>query len=328
MVDLPTIDDLRAAAKRIAGHAVRTPLISSPTLDERAGARVLLKCENLQRTGSFKFRGAYNAIAALTPAERAGGVVAVSSGNHAQGVAEAARLFGIAATIVMPTDAPAMKRQRTERNGGRIVAYDRATGDRDAIAAAHIAAHGDVLIHAYNDASVIAGQGTIGLEIAADCAALGLMPDLVAAPCGGGGLSAGINLALADACPSASLTLVEPEGFDDYRRSLREARIVANATASGSVCDALLAPAPGPIGFAINSGNLPTAVTVTDAEALAAVAFAFRELKLAVEPGGAVALAALLSGRLDVAGRNAVIVLSGGNIDEAMLAQALAATPA
>jgi threonine dehydratase len=328
MVDLPTISDVWAAAKRIAGHAVRTPLISSPTLDERAGARVFLKCENLQRTGSFKFRGAYNAVAALTPAERAGGVVAVSSGNHAQGVAEAARLFGIAATIVMPADAPAMKRQRTERNGGRIIAYDRATGDRDAIAAAHIAVHGGALIHAYNDTSVIAGQGTIGLEIAADCAALALMPDMVLVPCGGGGLSAGINLSIADGCPTASLTLVEPEGFDDYRRSLREGRIVANPTASGSLCDALLAPAPGAIGFAINSRSAPGVVTVTDAEALAAVAFAFRELKLVVEPGGAVALAALLSRRLDVAAGSAVIVLSGGNIDEAMLAQALAATPA
>jgi threonine dehydratase len=328
MVDLPTIDDVRAAAKRIAGHAVRTPLLSSFLLDERAGARVLLKCENLQRTGSFKFRGAYNAIAALSHVERASGVVAVSSGNHAQGVAEAARLFGIAATIVMPTDAPAMKRQRTERNGGRLIAYDRATGDRDAVAAAHIGVHGGALIHAYNDAGVIAGQGTIGLEIAADCAALGLMPDLVVVPCGGGGLSAGINLALADACPSARLTLVEPEGFDDYRRSLREDRIVANATASGSVCDALLAPAPGPIGFAINSRDPPDAVTVTDAEALAAVAFSFRELKLVVEPGGAVALAALLGGRLDTSASAIVVVLSGGNLDEATLAQALAATPA
>jgi threonine dehydratase len=320
----PTIDDVHHAARRIVGHAVRTPLLSSHLLDERAGARVLLKAENLQRTGSFKFRGAYNAIAALAPAERARGVVAVSSGNHAQGVAEAARLFGIAAIIVMPADAPAIKRQRTVRSGGRIIPYDRAVDDRNAIAAAHIARHGGVLIHPYNDANVIAGQGTIGLEIAADCAALGLQPDVVAIPCGGGGLSSGINLALTAAWPSVAVTLVEPDGFDDYRRSLREGRIVANAATSGSVCDALLAPAPGAIGFAINRDNGASAVSVSDSEALAAVAFAFREQKLVVEPGGAVALAALLHGRLDTKAGVVVVVLSGGNIDEPVLLQALA----
>ena len=324
MDETPTIDDVHQAARRIAGHAARTPLLSNHLLDERAGARVLLKPETLQRTGSFKFRGAYNAIAALSPAERARGVVAVSSGNHAQGVAEAARLFGIAATIVMPSNAPAIKRQRTERSGGRIVPYDRAGDDRDAIVAAHIAAHGGILIHPYDDANVIAGQGTIGLEVAADCAALGLKPDIVAAPCGGGGLSSGINLALTDAYPDIAVTLVEPEGFDDYRRSLREGRIVANAATSGSVCDALMAPSPGPIGFAINRRNGAGAVSVSDAEALGAVAFAFRELKLVVEPGGAVALAALLHGRLDTKGGTVVIVLSGGNIDEPVLARALA----
>jgi threonine dehydratase len=324
----PTVADVHAAAHRIAGHAVRTPLLSSPLLDERAGMRVLLKCETLQRTGSFKFRGAYNALAALSPAERRGGVVAVSSGNHAQGVAEAARLFGIAATIVMPADAPAIKRERTERSGGRIVPYDRATENRDAVAAAYIARHGGVLVHAYDDARVIAGQGTIGLEIAEDCARLGVVPDIVAAPCGGGGMTAGISLALAEAWPDLRLTLVEPEGFDDYRRSLAEERIVANARAAGSVCDALLAPSPGAIGFAIHRARRPHALAVSDADALAAVAFAFRELKLVVEPGGAVALAALLRGHLKAEQGVAVIVLSGGNVDEAVLARALAGSPA
>ena len=323
MAERPAIDDVRAAAERIAGHAVRTPLVPSPALDEATGARVLLKCENLQRTGSFKFRGAYSAIDALARDERERGVVAVSSGNHAQGVAEAARLFGIRATIVMPADAPVVKRERTIRSGGRIVDYDRAREDRDTVAARFIAEHGSVLIHPYNDPNVIAGQGTAGLEIADDCAAAGLRPDVIVIPCGGGGLSAGIGLAVRDRFPAAAIVLVEPENFDDYERSLREGRIVANAAASGSICDALLAPSPGSIGFAINRANQASAIAVSDAEALVAVAFAFRELKLVVEPGGAVALAALLSGHVDAVGRTVVVVLSGGNIYEVVLRKAL-----
>ncbi|MEX0853861.1 MAG: threonine/serine dehydratase [Bauldia sp.] len=325
---LPTIADVRMAAERIAGHAVRTPLVSSLLLDQRTGARVLLKCENLQRTGSFKFRGAYNAIAAMSRQARARGVVAVSSGNHAQGVAEAARLLGIHATIVMPADAPLIKRQRTERSGGRIVDYERANEDREAVAARIIGARGGVLVHPFDDANVIAGQGTIGLEIVADCAALGIRPDVAIIPCGGGGLSAGIGLALRDGVPSIEIVLVEPEGFDDYGRSLSEGRIVANRAAAGSVCDALLAPAPGRIGFALNRANGAVATTVSDKAALAAVAFACRELKLVLEPGGAVALAALISGRIDCRGKTVVVVLSGGNIDEALLSRALAGAPA
>ena len=321
--NLPTIDDVHRAADRIAGHAVWTPLVSSPALDETTGARVLLKCETLQRTGSFKFRGAYNAIAALPRAAREGGVVAVSSGNHAQGVAEAARLFGIRATIVMPSDAPAAKRERTIRSGGRIVDYDRAHEDRDAVAAQVVAEHGGAFIHPYNDPSVIAGQGTAGLEIAEDCASHLLRPDIVVVPCGGGGLSAGVGLAIHDKFPAAQHVLVEPEGFDDYGKSLRAGRIVANAPSSGSICDALLAPSPGPIGFQINQSNFTHAVTVNDGEVLAAVAYAFRELKLVVEPGGAVALAALLSGKVEAAGRTVIVLLSGGNIDESVLEKAL-----
>jgi threonine dehydratase len=324
MNPLPTIDDVRAAAARIAGHAVVTPLLSNALLDEMTGARVLLKAENLQRTGSFKFRGAYNAIAAMPHAVRQAGIVAVSSGNHAQGVAEAARLFGAASTIVMPADAPASKRARTVRSGGRIVAYDRAREDRDAVAARHIAEHGGALVHPYDDAHVIAGQGTIGLEAAEQCAGLGLAPDQVLVPCGGGGLSSGVGLALRAAYPDLVLTLVEPEGFDDYRRSLAEGRPVSNAASAGSVCDALLAPSPGAIGFALNTANHARALSVSDAEALAAVAFAFRELKLAVEPGGAAGLAALLAGKTNVRGTVVVVVLSGGNIDPPVLARALA----
>ena len=322
--DLPTVADVHRAAERIAGHAVRTPLISNPFLDERVGGRILVKCENLQRTGSFKFRGAYNALAALPREVREGGVVAVSSGNHAQGVAEAARLFGVRATIVMPADAPVTKRLRTERSGGRIVTYDRASEDRDAVVARHIAEHGGTLIHPFNDARVIAGQGTVGLEIAADCAAAGVRPDAVLAPASGGGLTAGIGLAVRESSPDTEIVLVEPEGFDDYRRSLAAGHLVANERAAGSVCDALLINTPGTLSFAINSAHRASAVAVSDAEALAAVAFAFRELKLVVEPGGAVALAAILSGRVPASGRTLVVVLSGGNIDLPLLAEALA----
>ena len=263
-----------------------------------AGA-CLLKCENLQRTGSFKFRGAYNALAALSRETRARGVVAVSSGNHAQGVAEAARLFGVRATIIMPADAPETKRLRTERSGGRIVTYDRAGEDRDSVAARTIAEHGGTLIHPFNDANVIAGQGTIGLEIAADCAALGVRPDAVLMPASGGGLSAGIGLAVHDWSSETEIVLVEPEGFDDYRRSLAAGEIVANERTAGSVCDALLINRPGTLSFAINRANAASGVAISDDEALDAVAFAFRELRLVVEPGGAAALAAVLAGRVD-----------------------------
>jgi threonine dehydratase len=322
--EVPAIADVRLAAARIAGRAVATPLLSNAYLDERVRGRVLLKCETLQRTGSFKFRGACNAIAAIPAEERAKGVVAVSSGNHAQGVAEAARLFGIPATIVMPSDAPAIKRLRTERSGAVIVDYDRKTEDREAIAARILAERGGTLIHPYNDTLVIAGQGTIGLEIVADCERHGISPDAVLVPCGGGGLSAGVGLAIRSEFADTPVWLVEPEGFDDYARSLQAGRDVQNTLAAGSVCDALLAPSPGPIGFALNRKNASGAISVSDREALAAVAFAFRELKLVVEPGGAVALAALLAGRFDCRDRTVVAVLSGGNIDETMLQRALA----
>ena len=321
---LPGIADIHAAAARLAGLALRTPLLANPQLDAATGARVLIKAECLQRTGSFKFRGAYNALANIAPDMRMRGVVAVSSGNHAQGVAEAARLFGVPATIVMPADAPASKLARTKRSGATIVAYDRATEDREAVAARVMAEHGGVLVHPYNDPNVIAGQGTVGLEIVADAQAMGVVPDLVVVPCSGGGLGAGIGLAMRAAFPDCETVLVEPEGFDDYARSLREGRIVANATQAGSICDALMAVSPGTIGFALNCAGKTRAVAVSDAEALAAVAFAFHELKLVVEPGGAVALAALLSGRLDVAGKTVALVLSGGNIDASLLQRALA----
>lgn len=320
----PTVDDVHRAAGRIAGYAVRTPLQTSPALDERTGGRVFLKCETLQRTGSFKFRGAFNALSALEPARRAAGVVAVSSGNHGQGVAEAARLLGVRATVVMPAGAPAVKRARTERSGARVVTYDRATEDREAIARQILAEEGSVLVHPFNDPYVIAGQGTAGLEIAEDLGAIGMVPDALLVPCGGGGLSAGVGLAIRASFPDTEVVVVEPEGFDEYGRTLRENRVVTNSRTTGSVCDALLSATPGEIGLSVNRRNHAEGVSVTDDEALAAVAWAFRELKLVVEPGGAVALAALLSGRYDARGKIVVLVLSGGNVDEDMLARALA----
>ena len=221
----------------------------------------------------------------------------MSSGNHAQGVAEAARLFGVGATIIMPTDAPETKRLRTERSSARVVTYDRGSEDRDAVAARFLAEHGGTLIHPFDNADVIAGQGTAGLEIAADCVAERLAPDAVLVPTSGGGLSAGIGLAVRERFPEAAMVLVEPEGFDDYGRSLAAGARVANQRSAGSVCDALLIGQPGVISFAVNRAHTATGVAVSDAEAMAAVAFAFRELKLVVEPGGAVALAAVLCGQ-------------------------------
>jgi threonine dehydratase len=320
----PIIADIRAAAGRIAGQAIRTPLLYSPWLSERLNGRIFLKCENLQRTGSFKFRGAYNALAALGDEERGQGVVAVSSGNHAQGVAEAARIFGVAATIVMPADAPATKRAGVISRGGRIVDYIRASEDRDAVAAGLIAREGGSLVHPYNDPLVIAGQGTIGLEIAEDAERLGFRPDAVLVPCGGGGLSAGIGVALRAVAPATEIFIVEPRDFDDYGRSLAAGTVLANRSASGSICDALLAPSPGAIGFALNRKNLNGALAVSDDEALTTVAMAARVLKLVVEPGGGVALAGLLAGRYGCRGKSVVAVLSGGNVDDAMLVRALA----
>jgi threonine dehydratase len=325
MTAIPTFDDILAARARIAGEAVRTPLLWSPFLSERLEARVFVKPECLQRTGSFKFRGAWNAVQALGPAGRERGVVAVSSGNHAQGVAEAARLVGARATIVMPADAPAPKRQRTERSGARIVAYDRATEDRDAVAARVQDEVGGAFIHPFNDPLVIAGQGTVGLEVAEDCAALGIEPETVVVPCSGGGLSAGVALAVTERFPKAAVYAAEPEGFDDYARSLASGVPERNARRSGSVCDALMSPAPGPIGWEINRKRLAGAVAANDPEVLAAVGLCFDELRLVVEPGGAVGLAALLAGRVKSSGRTVIVVLSGGNIRDEMLAEGLRA---
>jgi threonine dehydratase len=321
---LPTFADIEAAARRIAGKAVRTPLLNAPALSERFGARIFLKPECLQRTGSFKFRGATNAIMALGEAAKRG-IVAGSSGNHAQGIAEAARLAGVRATIVMPADAPEAKRARTQASGAAIVAYDRDSEDREAIGMAIAERDGATFIHAYDNPQVIAGQGTVGLEIADDCDSLGVRPDIVLVSCSGGGLTAGIALAVSERYRDAGIYTVEPEGFDDYRRSLEAGHIVANEKMSGSLCDALMSREPGRIGFAINKERLAGGLAVSDQASLEAVGLAYEQLRLIVEPGGAVALAALLSGRIEAAGKTVIIVLSGGNIDDGVLQRAIAA---
>jgi threonine dehydratase len=314
-VTLPTAADVDAAAQRLAGVALRTPLVTSPMLDALTGARVFLKAEILQRTGSFKFRGAYNKICSIPPAARAGGVVAFSSGNHAQGVAAAARLLGMRAVIVMPADAPRPKRERTAALGAELVLYDRARQDRQAIARDIAEQRRAALVPPYDDPLVIAGQGTTGREIVEDLAVQGLVPDIVAVTASGGGLTAGIALAVKARLPQARLYTAEPEGFDDHARSFKSGRREKNASLTGTICDALMAQSPGELNFEINRALVGYGVAVSDREVAAAVAFAFHELKLVVEPGGAVALAALLSGKIDVKGRIAVAVLSGGNVD-------------
>jgi len=310
-----TLNDILAAKKVLARYAVRTPLLSSPVLDARLGARVFLKPELLQRTGSFKFRGAFNKISAIPPAARRGGVVAFSSGNHAQGVAAAAAILQMPAVIVMPADAPHSKRERTRAYGAEVVLYDRDKEDREAIARGIATKRGATLVPPYDDALVIAGQGTVGLEIAEDMNALGLVPEVVIAPVSGGGLIAGTAVAIKARFPDARLISAEPEGFDDHARSLQAGHREPHRAVGRTICDALMASIPGEITFAINIELLSQGLTASDAEVAEAVRFAFTELKLVVEPGGAVGLAALLAGKLDVAGRNVVIVLSGGNVD-------------
>jgi len=313
--NLPTAEDVDAAARRLLGVALRTPLITSPVLDGLTGARVFLKAETLQRTGSFKFRGAYNRLAAIPLDQRAGGVVAFSSGNHAQGVAAAARLLGMPAVIVMPADAPRAKRERTVALGAEVVLYDRAREDREAIARSIAERRNAVLVPPYDDPLVIAGQGTTGREIIEDLAALGLVPDVITVTASGGGLAAGIALAAKARVPDVRLYTAEPAGFDDHLRSFKSGRRELNAALTGTICDALMARTPGEMTFAINRKLVGEGVSATDQEVATAVAFAFHELKLVVEPGGAVALAALMSSKVDIRGKIAVAVLSGGNVD-------------
>jgi threonine dehydratase len=320
---LPGLPEVEAAARRLAGVARRTPLLADTPLDEALGGRLLFKAETLHRNGAVKFRGAYNRLVQLDAAARRAGVVAFSSGNHAQGVAAAARMLGMPATIVMPTDAPAIKLANTRALGADVVTYDRFTEDREAIARRICGERGATLVPAYDDPHIVAGQGTAGLEMMQQAAELGLVPDQVLVPTSGGGLTAGTAIVFRALAPSAAVYGVEPEAFDDTRRSLAAGTLLKNPPEARSICDALQSSPPGRLTFAINRELLAGILAVSDAEVEAAMARAFRDLKLVVEPGGAVALAAALAGKVPVAGRTTAIILSGGNVDPAAFAAAL-----
>lgn len=313
-VSPPDIAAVRRAAERLAGLIVETPLLESQALNERFGGRILFKPETLQRTGSFKFRGAYNKIASLSQEERARGVVAFSSGNHAQGVAASAALFGIRAVIAMPADAPQAKVGNVRRMGAEVIPFDRFRDDRMAVVRPWLD-RGMVLVPPYDDPAIIAGQGTVGLELVLQAGRLGVGLDAVVMPCGGGGLSSGISIAVKDASPKTEVWVAEPEHFDDTRRSLAEGRRVANEAGHDSICDAILTAQPGAITFEINRRNLAGSVAVSERAVAAAMRDAMSFLKLVVEPGGVVGLAALASGRIATGGKNVAVVLSGGNVD-------------
>jgi len=315
------IADIEQAALRLDGVSVRTPLLQNFDLDQVAGGRVLIKPENLQVTGSFKIRGAYNRLSQLTAAEAANGVVAWSSGNHAQGVAAAGTMLDIQTAIVMPHDAPKTKVDNTRRLGGEVISYDRYTGDREAIAIELARERGAELVPSYDHAQIIAGQGTVGLELAEDAIEMELPPDQVLIPCGGGGLSSGSALALKSRLSNVDVFAVEPSNFDDTARSFEVGERQRISDDARSICDALQTPMPGKITFGINRRQLAGVLTVTDKEVRAAIRFAFRHLKIVVEPGGAVALAAVLSGKLETAGKTTAIVISGGNIDVDLFAE-------
>lgn len=315
------IADIEAAAARLAGHAVRTPLLNAPLLDRAVGRRIFVKAECLQKTGSFKYRGARSAISALDPQLRAKGVVAFSSGNHAQGVACAAGEMGAPAVIVMPSDAPALKIANTRAYGAEVILYDRETEDRDAIGAELAETRGLTLIKPFDDERVIAGQGTTGLEIAEQAAEAGVVEPQVLVCCGGGGLTSGIAVALADRAPQMRVRPVEPEGFDDVARSLAVGARQTNNRMGGSICDAILTPSPGQITFPIIKAHCGPGLTVSDDDALRAMALAAEHLKIMLEPGGAVALAAALfhaEGDGDL-----IVIASGGNVDPAMFQKAM-----
>lgn len=317
------IDMIRAAAIRLDGKARRTPFLNSPFLDEMAGRRVWIKPECLQHTGSFKFRGGWAAISALDPEVRARGVIAFSSGNHAQGVAYAAREHGISSVIVMPSDAPALKIANTRALGAEVILYDRSTEDRDEIGADLARDRGLTLIKPYDEPEVIAGQGTCGLEIAEQAQARGIERADVIVCCGGGGLTGGIALALEADAPGLRVRPAEPEGFDDVARSLRAGAIQRNNAVSGNICDAIITPQPGDITFPIMHRLCGPGLVITEDEALHAMALAFARLKVVAEPGGAVALAAALFRADEIEGDDVIVTISGGNVDSAMFRTAL-----
>ncbi len=310
-----SFDGVRDAARQLSGVAVRTPLVESPALNDRLGGRVLLKCETLQHAGAFKFRGAWNRISRLSPEELKRGVVAYSSGNHAQAVAAAAKRMGTSAIIVMPADSPRVKVEGVLSFGGEVRSYDRYSESREAIGEEIARTRGSVLVRPFDDPFVIEGQGTAGLEIVEQAKAMGAEIDQLVCGTSGGGLIAGINLTMAALKPDVPVIGVEPAAYDDTRRSLAAGeRMTHPPVEKPSICDALMTDRPGELTFPINR-RLKEVVTVTDAEVAEAVRLAFRTLKLVVEPGGAVSLAALLAGKVDARDRTTALVLSGGNVD-------------
>lgn len=314
---------ITAAAKRLDGHAVKTPLLSSPFLDEIAGRPLYVKAECLQRTGSFKFRGAWSAISALSDDDRKRGVIAFSSGNHAQGIALAASLHSIPSVIIMPEDAPRVKIENTKALGAEVVLFDRETEDRDAVAARINEDRGLTLVKPFDNAYVIAGQGTTGLEIAAQAADAGVTDADVLVCCGGGGLTSGIALALEKSAPAFTVRTCEPEDFDDVARSLKSGKIEINTRRSGSLCDAIITPSPGELTFPILKRLCGDGLVVTEDECLHAMALAFDRLKIVVEPGGAAALAAALFHGNEIKTDAVITVATGGNVDVSVFQMAL-----
>ncbi len=317
------IEMIRAAALRGQGHVRRTPLLNSPFLDEIAGRHVYVKAECLQHTGSFKFRGAWSALSALPTEALARGVIAYSSGNHAQGVAQAARMHGSSATIVMPENAPKVKIDNTRALGAQVVLYDRVREDRHAIGAELAQERGLTLVKPYDEPQVIAGQGTCGLEIAEQAAELGITEAGVLVCCGGGGLTSGIALALEADAPGFKVRPAEPEDFDDAARSLASGERMRNAALSGSICDAIVTPEPGELTFPIMKRLCGPGFAVSETEVLRAMRLAFERLRIVVEPGGVVALAAALFHGDALNADSVIATVSGGNVDQAVFEQAL-----
>jgi threonine dehydratase len=321
------IASIRRAAERLAGCVVRTPLLNSAMLDELAGCRVLVKAEPLQKTGSFKIRGALSKILSVPEERRKGGFVAFSSGNHGQAVAAGARMAGAPAVIVMPKDAPAIKIESCRWWGAEVVLFDRVADDREAIGKRIERERGMTLVPPFDDPEVMSGQGTMGLEIVEQLAEVGAKPGALLVNCSGGGLASGVVTAVRDAFPDTRCYTVEPAGFDKMARSLASGEPQRNERLTGSIMDALMAQAPGRLTLTTLRANGVKGLSATDDEALDAMAAAFRTLKLVVEPGGAAALAALLARKVDLEGKTVVVVCSGGNVDPAMFARALERRP-
>lgn len=325
--DLPVYDDVVAAAARLKGMAVHTPVIRSEALDARTGRAVFLKLESLQRTGTFKFRGAYNRMVQMNAAERAAGVIAFSSGNHAQGVAHAAQILGIKAAIVMPTDAPQVKISGTKAYGAEVILYDRYSESREAIAARLAQERGAIVVPSFDDRDIIAGQGTVGHEMMAYFVANDISIDAILTCCGGGGLTAGSALAIKHHSPATRIFTTEPADFDDTARSFVSGERERNSDASRSICDALLSKMPGEMTFAMNREMVESGISVTDDEVARAVSYAYRVLKIVLEPGGAVTLAAALAGKLPDDAATIGLICSGGNVDDQVFADCLAQHP-